>query len=115
MLLADGCLVLPGAVSIKMSVEDLTLDRQSDFEDQGTEKKVHNPRLVEDAYGDGNFGDLVGGENDVLYLELSLLFNNLKSFQRIYDNNALIDLEVRTSIRRGTVRASPPPGFSPAS
>lgn len=99
--------MLPGAVSIKMSVEDLTLDRQSDSEDLGTKKKVHNPCPLEDAYGDGSFGDLVGGENDVLYLELSLLFNNLKSFQRIYDNNALIDLEVRTSIRKGTVRASP--------
>lgn len=93
-----GCLVAPGAASTKMSVEDLTLDCPSDSEDQGVEKKARDLFMAED--GDVVVGGVrgvgIGGEDDVLYLELFLLFDNLKSFQRIYFNNALIDLEVRT-------------------
>lgn len=95
-----GCLVAPGAASTKMSVEDLTLDCPSDSEDQGVEKKARDLFMAEEAVGDVVVGGVrgigIGGEDDVLYLELFLLFDNLKSFQRIYFNNALIDLEVRT-------------------
>lgn len=83
-----------------MSVEDLTLDCQSDQEDQSVEKKAHDLRLSEEANGDviaGSIGSVgTGGEDAILYLELFLLFDNLKSFECIYDNNALIDLEVWT-------------------
>lgn len=100
----------PGAASTKMSVEDLTLDCPSDSEDQGVEKKARDLFLTEEADGDvvvgGDRGIGIGGEDDVLYLELFLLFDNLKSFQRIYFNNALIDLEVRTSVSWGVVGAS---------
>lgn len=86
-----------------MSVEDLTVDYQSDQEDQSAEKKARNPHLAEEANNDivvGGFGLVgTGGHDDVLYLELFLLFDNLKSFECIYDNNAVIDLEVRTSVR----------------
>lgn len=83
-----------------MSVEDLTLDCQSDQEDQSAEKKARDLRLMEKTDGDvvtrGVSSVGTGGEDDIMYLELFLLFDNLKSFERIYDNNALIDLEVRT-------------------
>lgn len=85
-----------------MSVEDLTLDCQSDQEDQSAEKKGRGPHLAEvaaDDIVDGAVG--TGGHDDVLYLELFLLFHNLKSFECIYDNNALIDQEVRASVCRG--------------
>lgn len=104
-----GCLVAPGAASTKMSVEDLTLDCPSDSEDQGVEKKACDLFMAEEADGDVVVGGVsaiaVGGEDDVLYLELFLLFDNLKSFQRIYFNNALIDLEVRTSVSWAAVGA----------
>lgn len=106
------CLVAPGAASTKMSVEDLTLDCPSDPEEQGVEKKACDLLLVEEPDGDVVVGGVrgigIGGEDDVLYLELFLLFDNLKSFQRIYFNNALIDLEVRTSVSWGGGR-----GFLP--
>lgn len=93
-----------------MSVEDLTLDCQSDQEDQSAEKKACDLRLMEKTDGDvvtcGVSSVGTGGEDDIMYLELFLLFDNLKSFERIYDNNALIDLEVRTSFCWGSVRAS---------
>lgn len=93
-----------------MSVEDLTLDCLSDQEDHSAEKKAHNLRLVEEANGDivaGGIGSLgTGGQDAILYLELFLLFDKLKSYECIYDNNALIDLEVTTSVYWGSVRAS---------
>lgn len=113
-LLAHVRLVPPGAASTKMSVEDLTLDCQSDSEDQGVEKKACDLFPAEEADGDGVAGGVrrlgMGGEDDVLYLELFLLFDNLKSFQCIYFNNALIDLEVRTSWGGGS-RELPPTSF----
>lgn len=93
-----------------MSVEDLTLECQSDQEDHSAEKKARDLRLVQEADGHvvvGGVGSVgTGGEDDILYLELFLLFDNLKSFERIYDNNALIDLEVRTFFCLGSVRTS---------
>lgn len=97
-----------------MSVEDLTPDCQSDQEDPRAEKKARNVRLAEEANDDAVIGGVgTGGEDDFLYLELFLLFDNLKSFECIYDNNAMIDLEVRTSLCWGPVWASS--YFSPAS
>lgn len=103
-----------------MSVEDLTVDCQSDQEDHSVEKKARGLRLAEEASGDvvaggaGGAGSVdTAGEDAILYLELFLLFHNLKSFQCIYDNNALIDLEVRTSLCWYSVRVSS--YFSPAS
>lgn len=90
------------------------MDCQSDQEDHSVEKKARGLRLAEEASGAGGAGSVdTAGEDAILYLELFLLFHNLKSFQCIYDNNALIDLEVRTSLCWYSVRVSS--YFSPAS
>lgn len=66
-----------GATPTKMSAEDLTLDCKRHFKDKGTRQKVEGVD------------------------ELVLLFNyNLKNFQHIYDNNVLIDIEVRPLLDR---------------
>lgn len=74
----------------KMSAEDFTLYFKSHFKGKGWSK--HRAEGVD---------------------ELVFLFNyNLKNFHHIYENNALIDMEVRGSPRRTT---HPPNIYSPSS
>lgn len=61
-----------------MSLEDITSDFMSDESDCEAERE-----------------DLSNSDNeDVSYLELVSLFNMLKSFDHIYNNNVVIDEEV---------------------
>lgn len=84
-----------------MSVEDLTRDGLSDQEELSSEKN-DQPLHSEEA-NDGFGGVGTGGPDD----ELFMLFHNLKSFEGIYENNALLDQEVRRSVCWGSVWASP--------
>lgn len=57
-----------------MTVEDLTLDCQSDQEDHSAEKKAHDLRLVEEANGDavaGGIGSLGTGGGVPFYTSSS--------------------------------------------
>lgn len=67
-----------------MSLEDLTTDFQSDESDcESKEEEGDNEKKTEDD-----------NDEELNYFELVLLHNGLMCFQHIYDNNALIDMEV---------------------
>lgn len=77
--------VQQGATQTKMSLEDLNSDFQSDESDYEPKKEDDdNEKKTED----------IDEEEELNYFELVLLHNVLMCFQHIYDNNALIDMEV---------------------
>lgn len=86
-LLGQRLVLRPQNKKRNMSTEDFTLYFKSHFKGKGWSK--HRAEGVD---------------------ELVFLFNyNLKSFQHIYENNALIDMEVR-----GSSRTTHPPNITPS-